>query len=133
MKMKYVAISTLALAMLVLTVIPALAKGHQKVGFGELWYDGKVVRTVVPPAASPQEGRDNFYGVMDGAEGQLGIAAVAPGDKGYHGGKWAFHSVTWNVAPYVLTSEAAVLAAQADGDVAVVRVEANDFKCPIQP
>jgi hypothetical protein len=132
MKMKYVAISTLALAMLVLTVIPALAKGP-KAGFGELYYKGNVVRTVVPPAASPQEGRDNFYGVMDGAEGQLGIAAVAPGDKGYHGGKWAFHSVTWNVAPYVLTSEAAVLAAQADGDVAVVRVEANDFKCPIQP
>jgi hypothetical protein len=56
----------------------------------------------------------------------------APGDKGYHGGDWAFYSVTWNVAPYLLTSEAAVLAAEASGDVTVTRIPANDFKCPIQ-
>jgi hypothetical protein len=137
MKMKYVAISTLALAMLVLTVIPALAKGHQKVGFGELWYDGKVVRTVVPAAATPKKGRDNLYVVMavpdQAVPDQRPVAAVAPGDKGYHGGKWAFHSVTWNVAPYLLTSEAEVLAAEEADDVEVVRVKANDFKCPIQP
>jgi hypothetical protein len=58
MKLKYIAISTLALAMLVLTVIPALAKEHKNVGFGELYYEGEIVRTVVPPAASPQEGKD---------------------------------------------------------------------------
>jgi len=41
--------------------------------------------------------------------------------------------VSWNVTPYLLTSEAAVLAADAAGDVTVTRVPANDFKCPIQP
>ena len=128
MKLKYVAILTLALAMLVLTVIPALAKGP-KVGFGELYYDGRVVRTVVPPAANPKMGRDNLYAVPN----QRAVAAVAPGDKDYHGGKWAVHTVTWNVAAYPLTSEDEILAAYAAGDVMVTRVPEADFKCPIQP
>ena len=100
---------------------------------GCCFYQGDVVRTVVPPASTPQEGRDNFYGVSAGASGQKAIVAVAPGDIGYHGGHWKFFSVTWNTAPYLLTSEAAVLAAQSAGDVTVTRVAANDFKCPIQP
>ena len=102
-------------------------------GFGQLYYEGTVVRTVVPPAASPHSGRDNLYAVMNGAAGQLGVAAVAPGAQNYHGGQWAFHSVTFNVEPYLLTSEGAVQAAAAAGDVTVTRVPANDFKCPIQP
>ena len=36
------------------------------------------------------------------------------------------------VTPYLLTSEAAVLAAGMAGDVTIDRVAANDFKCPIQ-
>jgi hypothetical protein len=101
---------------------------------GCCFYEGQIVRTVVPPASTPQEGRDNFYAFPNGAAaGQKGVVAVAPGDLDYHGGHWAFHAVTFNVTPYLLTSEAAVLAAAAAGDVSVVRVPANDFKCPIQP
>jgi hypothetical protein len=92
-----------------------------------------VVRTVVPPAATPDEGRDNFYAVMGGVPEQKGVVAVGPGSAGYHGGDWRFHAVTWNVAPYLLTSEAAVLAAAAVGDVTVTAIADNDFKCPIQP
>ncbi len=102
-------------------------------GFGNLYYDGTIVRTVVPPAVAPNEGQDNFYAVMGGAAGQLGIAAVAPGDTDYHGGQWAFHRVTWNVTPYLLTSEVDVRDADAGGDVSITRVAGNDFKCPIQP
>ena len=47
-------------------------------------------------------------------------------------GKWAVHEVSFNVAPYPLTSEEAVLAAEQAGDVTVVRKPGNDFKCPIQ-
>lgn len=102
--------------------------------FGQLYYDGEVVRTIVPPATMSKPGRDNFYVVLEGgADGQLGIAAVAPGDTNYHGGKWAFHSVIWEVDPYLLTSEADVLAAETVGDVTITRVPAMDFKCPIQP
>ncbi len=101
---------------------------------GCCYYSGQIVRTVVPPAAAPEEGTDNFYGFPGAAAaGQLGVVGVIPGMAGYHGGHWKFHAVTWNVTPYLLTSEAAVLAAGAAGDVAVTRVPANDFKCPIQP
>jgi hypothetical protein len=100
---------------------------------GCCYYDGGVVRTVVPPARTPQEGRDNFYGITNGLASQKGVVAVAPGDSGYHGGHWKFFSVTFVVAPYLLTSEAAVLAAEAAGDVTITRVRANDFRCPIQP
>lgn len=96
---------------------------------GCCWYDGEEVRTVVPPAANPNVGRDDFYAVPD----QRGVVAVAPGDTDYHGGKWAFHAVAWNVDPYLLTSEAAVLAAEMVGDVTITRMPEMDFKCPIQP
>lgn len=116
----------LALMILLVAVIPVAAA---RPGFGFLFYEGEVVRTIVPPAANPQEGRDNFYAVPN----QFGVAAVAPGDTNYHGGHWAFHAVEWNVEPYLLKSEAEVEAAEALGDVTVTRIPANDFKCPIQP
>ena len=100
---------------------------------GCCFYEGQVVRTVVPPAQSPKPGIDNFYGFPSGAaEGQLGVVAVAPGDTDYHGGHWKFHAVVWNVTPYLLTSEADVLDAAAAGDVTIIRDPSMDFKCPIQ-
>jgi hypothetical protein len=123
-------------AALVLTLIAvslAVPAALAKPGFGDLYHDGAVVRTVVPPAAMPHRGIDDLYVVANGHPDQLAVAAVAPGDRGYHGGKWAFHGVTWNVLPYLLTSEGDVLAAEAAGDVTITRVPANDFKCPIQP
>ncbi len=122
-----------ALVILATAVTPAVA-GTPPFVFpgGCCYYDGTVVRTVVPPAAFPDEGRENFYAIMGGVAGQKAVVAKAPGDIGYTGGHWAFNSVTWNVAPYLLTSEAAVLAAAAAGDVTVTRVPGNDFLCPIQ-
>ena len=101
---------------------------------GCCFYEGASVRTVVPPAAFPNTGIDNFYGIGGGAAGQKAVVAVAPGDVGYHGGHWAFHAVAFSagVTPYLLTSEAAILAAAAAGDVTITRVPANDFLCPIQ-
>jgi hypothetical protein len=122
----------LVLAM-ALTAVLAPSALAARPGFGELYYDGEVVRTVVPPAAMPQEGTDNLYAVMGGADGQLPVAAVAPGDPGYRGGKWAFHAVTWNVTAYLLTSEDKVRAAETAGDVTITRKPGMDFKCPIQP
>lgn len=101
---------------------------------GCCFYEGREVRTVVPPAATPKAGRDNFFAFPGGgAPGQKGVVGVAPGDTDYHGGQWKFYAVTWNVAPWLLTSEAAVHAAAVAGAVTVTRVAANDFKCPIQP
>ena len=103
--------------------------------FGELYYDGGVVRTVIPPAAAPKQGRDAIYPIFGGVEGQLPVAAVAPGDRDYHGGKWAVNVVMWNVGmePYLLTSAQMVLNAEAWGYITITRVRGADFKCPIQP
>src|SRR5260370_21898064 len=104
-------------------------------GFGNLYYNGVIVGTVVPPAAFPNPGVDNFYKVTNGVTGQLGIASVAPGADGYHGGHWKVFIVTFNAeaTPVLLTSQAAVLAAQSAGTVTVTRNASADFLCPIQP
>ena len=103
-------------------------------GFGNLYYNSTVVRTVVPPAAFPNTGIDKFYQVHNGAAGQLGIASVAPGADGYRGGHWKVFVVTFNqdATPVLLTSQAAVLAAQSAGTVTVTRNASADFLCPVQ-
>ena len=111
-----------------------LGKGNGPPPMGTLYYEGDTSRTVVPPAAAPNTGRDNLYAFPNGGvEGQLPITGVAPGDKNYHGGQWAFYAVTFNVDPYLLTSEDAVREAETYADVTVTRVPDNDFKCPVQP
>ena len=128
-------IGMLAAVCMVIFSLPAAAKKDRPVGFGFLYYDGEIVRTVVPPASMPFQGRDNIYPIDEGVAGQLPVAAVAPGDRDYHGGKWAVNLVEWSegVDPYLLTSEDEVLTAAQAGDVTITRVPGNDFKCPIQP
>ncbi len=123
-----VSVLLLLLGVLFVTAAPSFAATPT---FGELYYNGEVVRTLVPPAEMTKEGVDDLYAIPN----QLAVTAVAPGDPDYHGGKWAFHSVTWNegVTPYPLTSADAVLSAAAVGDITITRVPENDFKCPIQP
>jgi hypothetical protein len=111
--------------LVIASVAPTFAA---KPGTGMLYLDGAEVRTIIPPAASPHSGRDNLYVVP----GQLAVAASGPGDRDYHGGKWAVHQVSFDVTPYALTSEEAVLAAEKAGDVSIIRVASADFKCPIQ-
>lgn len=54
---------------------------------GCCYYASSTVRTVVPPAAFPNEGRDNFYGFPSGGTAdQKGVVAVAPGAAGTTGG-----------------------------------------------
>jgi hypothetical protein len=129
MRLKIAIAAATTVAALVVA-IPAMAT----TGKGFLFHDGAVVGTVVVPAQVPAgSGSDPFYNVTNGAAGQLGIAGVAPGDGPYHGGDWQVWLVTFNdgVSPYLLTSDEAVAAAQAAGDVAVTRAPAADFRCPI--
>lgn len=125
----FFALFAVALALPVTSVFAA------EPGFGKLYFNGTIVRTVVPPAAFPNAGRDNFYEVGNGAAGQFGIASVAPGSADYHGGDWKVFSVSFKagVTPTLLTSEQAVLSAQSAGMVTVTRNAAADFRCPIQP
>jgi hypothetical protein len=114
----------------VVVAVPAMATA----GKGSLFHDGAVVGTVVVPAhVAPGSGSDPFFKVTNGADGQLGIAGVAPGDGPYHGGDWQVWLVTFNdgVTPYLLTSDEAVATAQLAGDVSVTRAPTADFRCPI--
>jgi len=122
-------------ALIIALVLPVTSAFAATPGFGNLYFNGTIVRTVVPPAAFPNEGRDNFYKVTNGAAGQLGIVAVAPGSSAYHGGHWKVFAVTFNseITPVLLTSEQAVLSAQNAGMVTVTRNTAADFLCPVQP
>jgi hypothetical protein len=128
---KVIAVAAIAGAM----VLALSAAASATTGKGMLFHDGDVVRTVVNAAPIPQGGTDPFFKVTNGAEGQLGIAGVAPGDGPYHGGAWAVHLVTFNqgVDPYLLTSDEAVFAAEAAGDVTVTRAPEADFRCPVLP
>jgi hypothetical protein len=103
---------------------------NARVGFGTLLYEGSEVRTVVTPAAIPGRGVDDLY-AFPGVPSQAPITSVAPGDRDYHGGRWAFHTVTWSTTAYPLSSEADVLAAEEAGDVTIQRVEEMDFVCPV--
>ena len=115
-------------ALIAASAAPAAAS----VGRGNLFLHGDIVGTIVAPAPVPiGSGRDPFYSVTNGAPGQLGIAGVGPGDAGYHGGEWEFFAVTFNTAPYLLTSGEAVMAAEASGDVTVLRLPGRDFRCPV--
>jgi hypothetical protein len=120
-------IAPLALAGTLVTAmaVPAFAAPPP---MGTLWLDGQQVRTIVPPAATPGEGRDSLYRVP----GTGGVAAVGPGDKGYHGGHWAVYDVSFTGTVIPLNSEAAILEAAEDGIVVIVRSAAADFLCPIQ-
>jgi hypothetical protein len=122
------AITTVALALLA-------GPSSASAGKGLLFHDGGTIRTVVVRAPVPGGGTDPFYMVTNGAEGQLGIAGVAPGDGPYHGGSWEVFTVTFGqgVTPYLLTSDEAVFAAAAAGDVTVTRNPGADFRCPVQP
>ena len=129
---RVVTLLAVAAAVLAVSAVATAARPGFVFPGGCCFYDGDSVRTVVPPAAFPNEGTDPFYAVMGGFPDQKAVVGLAPGDAGYNGGHWAFHSVTWNDTPYLLTSEDAILAAAAAGDVTITRVAANDFLCPIQ-
>jgi hypothetical protein len=121
-------------AALVVTALAVALPAMATTGKGSLFHDGAVVGTVVTPSPiTAGTGQDPFYNVTNGAAGQLGIAGVAPGDGPYHGGSWQVWLVTFNpgVTPYLLTSDEAVAAAEAAGDLTVTRAGSADFRCPV--
>ena len=130
-------IATLAAAA-VLALAPVVGAGTaqadsnnpQGANFGRLYHDGQIVRTVATPTSQPGRGVDAIYPVVNGAAGQLSVTSAAPGDN-YHGGRWAVHVVTWNVAAYLLTSDEDVLAAAEAGDITITRLPSADFVCPV--
>jgi hypothetical protein len=52
-------------ALSAILAVPVGASFADKPGFGNLYYNDTIVRTVVPPSSSPNEGTDNFYKVTN--------------------------------------------------------------------
>jgi hypothetical protein len=120
-----------AVAVAVMAILALAGPAGAKAGKGFLFLDGEVYGTTVPPSPLPHGGNDPLFSVTNGVEGQFGIAGVGPGQPGYNGGAWEVYRVTFTVAPYLLTSDEAVMAALAAGDVTVTRDPSADFRCPV--
>jgi hypothetical protein len=123
--------SIAAAAITAIALLALASPASAKAGKGFLFLDGQVFGTTVPPSALPHGGNDPLFSVTNGVEGQFGIAGVGPGQPGYNGGAWEVYQVTFIVAPYLLTSDEDVMAAQAAGDVTVSRDAGADFRCPV--
>ena len=124
---RILAVCAFAVSLSLASAIPAFASSP--VVFIQIWLNGSLVRTLLPPAPLAQEGTAPFYMVP----GTGGVAALGPGDPDYRGGAWKVYVVSWNTAMRPLTSQSAILAAQTAGDITVTRNAAADFRCPIQP
>ena len=95
--------------------------------------DGVLYRTVGTPndlsgTGAPAATYDALY-AFGGV--QTDIAAAAPGDVDYNGGRWMRFQVTWNVTPYPLESEEDILDAAAIGDVTIASEPDAQFVCPV--
>ncbi|MGD8402431.1 MAG: hypothetical protein PVJ21_02140 [Anaerolineales bacterium] len=122
---------TLALALLIITVIPAFAAGPN---FGEAIYaDGVAWGTkgngdLPAPNAHNRQSFDGLYKFTNGVDGQLAVAEAAPGNPAYNGGRWIEYSVTFNGDPELVTSYAQLQTL----DVTIVET-GNYFQCPLLP
>ena len=110
---------------------PAAAGGPPHTAF---YVDGTVYRTVGTPSnlfgtGAPAGTYDALYVVP----GQIAVAAAAPGDTDYNGGRWLRYQTTWINAQYPLLSEEDVLAAYLAGDLAIDWDPDASFVCPVIP
>ncbi len=118
--------------------VPALAAPPEGNGSpivpGLIWADGDAYGTILL-GALPYNGKDKSFDtlyVFPGEE-QTPVAEAAHG-KGYNGGRWIPTPVTWNVAPYLLTSAGAVEDAAAEGHVTIgAPMTDMAFLCPLIP
>src|SRR5207253_8342990 len=67
-------------------------------GFGNLYYNGMIVGTVIPPAAFPNTGIDNFYKVTNDVTAQFRITSDGPAPDSTHRG--AANRSRTNYRPY---------------------------------
>ena len=85
----------------------AFASGSGGVtGSPAFYFDGELYRTVGTPTdltgtGAPAHSFDTIYALT----GQLNVTTVAPGARGYNGGRWMVHAIAYN------TSWAATVAA----------------------
>jgi hypothetical protein len=115
----------------------ALSAGPVNAGLGPpagaFYVDGAQYRTIGTPTdlsgtGAPASSFDTLYAVESQ---ELAVAAAAPGDRDYNGGRWMRLPVTWNTEPRLLTSEEDVLEAASLGEVTIASEPDMLFVCPV--
>ena len=128
------------------TALAALAGG---ITAPSIYVDGVLYRTVGPPTdfSGTRAPDSSFETIYDFGTLQPNVAAAAPGDPGFRGGRWQVHALAFNTS-YATTvaahdtngsgnldSTAEIVAALADPgaagatDLGVVKL----FECPVIP
>jgi hypothetical protein len=128
-------------------VVPSIASGAGSGGVTapSIYVDGVLYRTVGTPTDLSNTGApaSSFETIYDFGGLQSNVAAAAPGDPGFKGGRWQVHALAFTdyasaVSTYDkngsanLDSDEEVLAAIAGGaatDLGVVK----SFECPVIP
>ena len=113
---------------------PVAAGGPPHTAF---YVDGNIYRTVGTPSnffgtGAPTSTYDALYVVP----GQLAVAASAPGDTDYNGGRWLRYQTSWTIDEvdrYPLYSEEDVLDAYHAGDLSITWTPDASFLCPVIP
>jgi len=131
MRRLFAAVAALALLLTVSTGA-VLAGGPPHIGF---YADGVLYRTIGTPTdftntGAPASSFEPIYALGDGL---TNVAAAAPGDPGFRGGRWMVMPVIWSVTPVQLTSGAQVLAYAADGALTIATTPVAEFECPVIP
>lgn len=125
----------LVIVLLIVAAVPAFAAGPN---FGSAIYaDGKTWgtkgnATLPAPNGHNNQSFDGLYKFQNGVEGQLAVAEAAPTNPNYNGGRWAEYTVTWSVAPVLVTSYAQLMDLENNGMVSI-SATGNYFQCPLLP
>lgn len=136
----------LLVAALVLVPGAAFAGGHGAGGVsGPAFYvDGELYRTVGTPTdlsgtGAPAHSFDTIYAIA----GQPNVATAAPGDRGYNGGRWMVHALTFtdygDAVDAVDTNDsgdidsANEVQAAISGGFITADVVVRQFECPVIP
>ncbi len=95
--------------------------------------DGVQYRTLGTPTDFTSTGApvSSFEAIYALGNGLQNVAAAAPGDPGFRGGRWMVLPVTWNVQPVQLTRGAQVLAYADAGWITIATTPVKEFECPV--
>ncbi len=121
------------LALALSLAAPTLAaEGPPHIGF---YADGQLFQTVGTPTDFTNTGApvSSFEAIYALGGSLVNVAAAAPGDPGFRGGRWMVLPVTWNTTPVQLTSGSEVLTYANAGLLTIATAPVKEFECPVIP
>jgi hypothetical protein len=95
--------------------------------------DGTLWQTEGTPTDFTNTGApvSSFEAIYALGNGLVNVAAAAPGDAGFRGGRWMVLPITWNTTPVQLTSGDQVQAYASAGLLTIASSPVKEFECPV--